>query len=227
MAAFDPSMIRLITFDCYGTLVDWEMGLQNSLSALPGITKEQLPELVQEYVQTEAALEQQAYQPYATIQRETVRSLAEHFRLELSPESADMLSRDIGSWPPFVDTKQALTRLKSQFMLGILSNIDVNLFAKTNKQLGIAFDLIVTAEDVRSYKPSHAHFLRAIEQSRLEKGQILHVAQSLFHDATPAAALGFNFAWINRYGQSKPDDIPMIGEFPDLNTLADMLKCPQ
>ncbi|HNO76556.1 MAG TPA: haloacid dehalogenase type II [Phycisphaerae bacterium] len=226
MQDFDPSKIKLITFDCYGTLIDWETGLQNSLASLAGVTKQLLPDLVQQYVQTEAAIEQQAYQSYSAIQRQTIHALAERHRLPVSPESADLLSQDIGNWVPFADTIDALKRLKSRFMLGILSNIDIDLFARTNRRLGIEFDLIITAEDVRSYKPSHEHFLRALEQSRLGKGEILHVAQSLFHDAAPAAALCFNFVWINRYNQSKPDDVPMIKELPDLKSLADLLQCP-
>ncbi|GJM24049.1 MAG: haloacid dehalogenase [Phycisphaerae bacterium] len=217
---------KLITFDCYGTLVDWETGLQNSLQSIPGVTNQQLPELVREYVQIEAAIEQQTYQSYVSIQMQTLESLAKRFRFDVSAEQIGLLSRDIGNWPPFEDTVDSLKRLKSKYMLGILSNIDVNLFALTNKRLGVEFDLIITAEEVHSYKPSHAHFLRAIEQSGIAKDEILHVAQSIFHDAAPADELNFNFAWINRYKQKRPNDVPMLGEFADLKSLANTLLLP-
>jgi 2-haloacid dehalogenase len=181
---------------------------------------------MQEYVRTEAALEQQSYQPYVAIQQQTLRSLAERFRFQVPPEDRNLLSRDLANWPPFEDTTESLKRLKAKYMLGILSNIDIDLFALTNKHLGVEFDLIITAEDVRSYKPSHAHFFRAIEQAGIAKDNILHVAQSLFHDAAPAKELGFKFAWINRYHQTRPKDVAMLGEFPDLKALADALILP-
>lgn len=215
--------IKLITFDCYGTLIDWENGLRASLSKFDGFSQADIAELVQEYVRTEASLEQQAYQPYHLIQKTTLQLLADRFRFNVAEESTTKLSEDIGNWPPFTDTIAVLKRLKSRFLLGILSNIDVDLFAQTNKRLEVDFDLIITAEDVCSYKPSHAHFLRASEQTGLEKSEILHVAQSLYHDAQPAEALGFPFIWINRYNQPRPKDVEMLAEFSTLAAFADEL----
>ncbi len=223
MTELKPNKYKLITFDCYGTLVDWEAGLRNSLLSIQGVARDDLGNLVQEYVRTEATFEQQAWQPYAKIQRLTLQSLASLHHWPLPDNDADLFSRDLVNWAPFDDTVANLKLLKSQYMLGILSNIDVDLFAETNKHLQVDFDLIITAEDVRSYKPSHAHFLRAVEQSGIPKDGILHVAQSLFHDAAPAADLGFDFIWINRYGQARPNDIPMLGEFSDLASLANKL----
>ncbi len=215
--------IKLITFDCYGTLVDWEQGLRNSLLTFDGVNSAEIDEIVQEYVRIEASLEQQAYQSYSDIQRTTLKLLGERFRFEVPVECANRLSDDIGDWSPFHDTVAALGELKTRYPLGILSNIDAALFVRTNTRLKIDFDLIVTAEDVRSYKPSHAHFLRAIEQTGLDRQNILHVAQSLYHDAKPAGALGIPFVWINRYNQQRPDGVEMLDQFPDLATFTNAL----
>lgn len=215
--------IKLITFDCYGTLVNWEKGLQDSLRKFDGVGNTDINELMQEYIRTEASLEQQEYKTYVEIQRATLQLLSERLRFKVPPGSANRLSEELPGWPPFSDTVEALKRLKSRYPLGILSNIDTALFAETNKRLGIDFDLLVAAEDVSSYKPSHAHFLRALEQTGLAKHEILHVAQSLFHDAEPASALGIPYIWINRYQQQRPEDVEMLGEFPTLASFADAL----
>ncbi len=221
MATLDEYNIKLLTFDCYGTLIDWEAGIRSSLVAIADVKDPTLPDLVDDYIRTEASLEQREYRSYVEIQRRTLESLAEKYHLTIPQGQTDILTRDMALWPPFPDTIHNLKRLKSKFMLGILSNIDVDLFATTNKQLDMDFDLVITAEDVQSYKPSHAHFLRAIEQSAVEKDEILHVAQSVYHDAIPAAALGINFVWINRYGQPRPPNVRMIAEYPDLQSFAD------
>ena len=147
------------------------------------------------------------------------------------PTEADLdaLPDSVGRWPPFADTVAALNRLKTRFKLVILSNIDDAMFAETNRHLEIEFHDIVTAQQVGSYKPSHAIFEHTLARLRVPREQVLHVAQSLFHDHVPAKALGFTTAWVNRAGcrpgtgvappaEAKPDV-----EVPDLKGLADML----
>ncbi|NOX58791.1 MAG: haloacid dehalogenase type II [Planctomycetes bacterium] len=218
-----PANLKLITFDCYGTLIDWDEGLQRSLGPFAEDSRQPLAELVEAYIRTEATLEQGAYRPYREIQRITLAQLAERFRFTVPSPKENALSDGIAKWAPFDDTIASLARLKTRYMLGVLSNIDIDLFAASASKLQIPFDLIITAEDVEAYKPSHAHFLRMLQQTGLKRENILHVAQSLYHDAKPAAELGLPFVWINRYGQDRPHDVPMLAEFQSLEDFANTL----
>ena len=126
-------------------------------------------------------------------------------------------------WPPFADTNEALVSLKRRFRLGILSNIDRNLFAETARRFDVAFDFVVTAEDVRSYKPGHAHFERLLSK-HAEPGRVVHVAQSLFHDGVPTAELGIAFVWINRYNDANTARVHRLGEYADLKSFAEVVE---
>jgi 2-haloacid dehalogenase len=217
----DIGGIERLTFDCYGTLVDWEAGMQGSFRAL-GAGVEHHRAMIEAYIRTEAAIEQQGYQPYRDIQRIALARVAREFGLTVSEHQQDLLSTSLPRWPVFADTTDALHRLGSRFKLGIVSNIDRDLFDATAERLGVRFDQVITAEDVRAYKPAHPHFLRMIEQVG-DRSRMLHVAQSLYHDGGPARELGIRFAWINRYGGSAGDDVPMVGEYATLSDLADAL----
>lgn len=215
--------IELITFDCYGTLIVWNRGIAETLGRLSGRTGDDTVELVNAYIRHEAAIEQQAYRSYRSIQAETLRLLAATYDFRLPQDKADALSESLPDWPTFPDTNAALTRLKGRCKLGILSNIDRDLLEATCRQFEVEFDIVVTAQDVHAYKPAHAHFVRMLEQSGVPREAVLHAAQSLYHDAAPAAQLGLQFAWINRYGQSRPAQTPMLGEFTSLEALAEVM----
>lgn len=215
--------IELITFDCYGTLIDWEHGIYESLRRVCGLDTQGVAELVEGYIRAEAAIEARGYQSYKKIQSATLAALAASYGFQIPEGKADALSRDLPDWPAFADTNHALTRLKSRYRLGILSNIDRDLLAGTCRQFDVTFDLVITAEDVHSYKPAHPHFLQMLSYVGEDSGKVLHAAQSLYHDAAPAAALGISFAWINRYGQTRPRDAVMLGEFATVAALADAL----
>lgn len=215
------SRFELLTFDCYGTLIDWEAGIRQVLRQL-GVPQNALDAVCQAYVRNEAAVEQQGYRPYREVQAAVLRLLSRDFDFRVSDDQSGLLSACLPEWRPFADTNAALRRLQSRYRLGILSNIDRDLFAATQAHFDVNFDLVITAEDVQAYKPAHPHFLRMIQQVG-DRSRVLHVAQSLYHDGAPAAELGLNYVWINRYQGKRRGGVPMLEEFPDLVSLADAL----
>ena len=222
-----------ITFDCYGTLIDWKGGLARSFRELFGdLAMERASELYEAYVWLEAEVEAEAYRSYRQVLTTTVERLADRLGLELKPERAGLLAEMLPDWPAFADADQALKRLKNRYHLGVLSNIDRDLFARTARQFDVVFDFVITAQDVRSYKPAHAHFERLIHRpaepasnrsrERPEAGPTVHVAQSLYHDGVPAGELGLAFVWINRYKDSNSTHVRPVAEFADLKSFADV-----
>ena len=180
-------------------------------------------ELFESYLEAEAAIEGGGYLPYreviATALRRTVQVTG--VQVETEVDGAEVVAQ----WQPFPDTVEALVRLKQRYRLGVLSNIDRDLFAGTARHFGTTFDFIVTAEDVGAYKPAHAHFERLLS-AHGPRDAVLHVAQSLFHDGTPAGELGIPFVWINRYGEPNLTDVEPLAVFPDLQSLAE-IACPE
>ena len=209
-----------LTFDCYGTLVDWRTGLTRSLRGLFGSPADgRMDELFAAYLETEAEVEAEPYRSYPEVLRQVAGRLAERFSFQLPAERADDLARSLPDWPLFADTNEALVSLKQRFRLGILSNIDRDLFAQTARRLDVAFDFVVTAEDVRSYKPGHAHFERLLSE-HAEPERVVHVAQSLFHDGVPTGELGIAYVWINRYNDVNTARVQPLGEYADLKSFA-------
>jgi len=208
-----------LTFDCYGTLIDWETGILDVLMprlACKGAAATE-EEVLRLYTRFEADEEAGDYKPYRVVLEEVAGRIAAEFGVELSPEERLALPRSVGQWPPFHDTVAALKQLKTRFKLVILSNIDDALFAPSNTLLRVSFEEIITAEQLRSYKPRKAHFEAALSRLAVPKEQILHVAQSLFHDHVPAKELGFSSVWINR-----PSRLPGTGLSPSANVRPDL-----
>jgi len=196
----DPGRFRCLTFDCYGTLVDWETGILSALRPVlerHGVRSEG-GALLTRYGRLEAAVESGPYRLYREVLREVMVGLGEE--LGFVPDETDLaaLPSSLGDWPLFADTADSLLQLRSRFGLAIVSNIDDALFAATARQLPACFDEVITAEQVRSYKPGRAHFDAALLRLRVPREAVLHVAQSLFHDHVPAQELGFATAWVNR-----------------------------
>ena len=212
---------RVITFDCYGTLIDWAAGLRGSLDAVFGEALTQHhAELFEAYTQVEAVVEAEPYHSYREVLAATVERLAQRLDLELPPGRARLLAESLPEWRPFPDTNAALRRLKERYRLGVLSNIDRDLFVGTARHFDVEFDFVVTAEDVQSYKPGHGHFRKLLED-HAEPKTVLHVAQSLYHDGVPAAELGLAYVWINRYRGENDTTARPVAEYPDLKSLAD------
>ena len=210
---------RVLTFDCYGTLIDWETGILSTLQPIltdHGVTAD-AERLLALHAELESAAEQGPYAPYRQLLMRVLRGLGE--RLSFTPSAAEQsrFADSVGDWPPFADTRAALRALRRRFRLAIISNTDDDLFARTNQQLDVAFDWIVTAQQVKSYKPSLNNFRQALARIGLPTEQVLHVAQSLFHDHVPAKQVGLETVWINRrHGKAGSGATPIADARPDL-----------
>jgi 2-haloacid dehalogenase len=194
----------VLTFDCYGTLIDWETGIGEALSPWlerAGVRLER-DQVLEAFAELESA--QQAATPalrYPDLLSEVHRGLAGRLGIAADAEAAAAFGASVGNWPPFADTAAALAYLKQHFKLVILSNVDRTSFARSNARLGVAFDAICTAEDIGSYKPDARNFdylLRHLAERGIAKGEILHTAESLYHDHIPAKRIGLATCWIHR-----------------------------
>jgi 2-haloacid dehalogenase len=230
MADLDFDRFDALTFDTYGTLIDWETGILAALRpALPG--RGMAPtddELLERYARHEAELEAGEYLAYAEVLgRAFTRVCAE---LGLAPSHAEVaeFAASVGDWPTFPDSPAALATLATRFRLGVITNCDDALFALSNARLGVDFDWVVTAEQAGSYKPSPRNFALAFERIGLPRERILHVAQSLFHDHVPAKALGMTTVWVDRrrgrdgFGATPPAAATPDLVVPDMRTLAEL-----
>jgi 2-haloacid dehalogenase len=188
----------VLTFDCYGTLIDWETGLVRALrEALPdsaGISDEALLETFGRY----EAGAQRPYQTYRRVLAQSLRSVAAELGQAVGEDAVARFSESVRDWPPFPDSAEALARLKERFKLAVITNCDTDLFAASNQRLGVEFDWIITVEMAGSYKPDHNNFHKAFATIPHPKERILHVAQSLYHDHVPAKELGMTSVWIDR-----------------------------
>lgn len=199
---------RVLSFDCYGTLIDWETGIWNALQPLLADNRQDITreDALAAFGQVEPEVEHaMPHLLYREILEQVHARLAHLWNLTSAPELDRMFGASIGEWPDFPDTRAALSYLKQHFHLVILSNVDRSSFAKTNMQLGVQFDAICTAEDIGSYKPDQRNFSYLLDQVRKlghAPDQLLHVAQSLFHDIEPASAMGIHRCWINRRGDN-------------------------
>ena len=193
-----------LTFDCYGTLIDWERGILTELR--PWVEKNGLTISDDEILAAFAELEpkHQAETPdklYPDLLAAVYADLGKHWSIPVAPSDADAFGQSIGRWPAFSDSKPSLQYLKGHYKLVILSNVDRASFAESNKKLGVTFDHIITAQDVGSYKPDPRNFeylINELADMEIARKQILHTAQSLFHDIVPARAAGLHTAWVNR-----------------------------
>ncbi len=194
------SQFDCLTFDCYGTLIDWEAGILSALKPiLEGHHRNLSDEAILEmYATLEVQIESADYLPYRLVLQRVTQRLGARLSFPLYEGEATALADSLKNWPAFPDTVQALKRLKSRYKLAIISNTDDDLFAETAKTLRVPFDHVITAQQVGSYKPSHRNFERALEVIGLPKGRILHCAQSVFHDVVPARAMGIANVWVNR-----------------------------
>jgi 2-haloacid dehalogenase len=217
---------EVLTFDCYGTLIDWETGLLNALSEhiAPGEA------VLEAFARHEAALEAGPYLTYKEVLAGCLSALGEEFGFAVSDGAAAAFGQSVRDWPAFGDSAEALAELKRHFKLAVITNCDDDLFAASNAKLGVEFDWIVTAEQARGYKPRLENFEFAFERIGLPRERILHVAQSLFHDHVPAKALGMTTVWIDRRGDragpgaTPPAQAAPDFTFPDLRSLAQRVR---
>jgi 2-haloacid dehalogenase len=215
--ALDFGAFDALTFDCYGTLIDWETGLLTALRAALGPVTADDEALLEGYARHEAELEAGPYLRYREVLATAVGRMAVELGTTVSNEDAATFGASVASWPAFPDSAEALSRLHRRYRLGVITNCDDDLFAASARRLETTFDEVVTAQQARAYKPSTRGFELMFERLGLPRDRILHVAQSLFHDHVPAKRLGLTTVWVNRRaGRPGTGATPPADATPDL-----------
>jgi 2-haloacid dehalogenase len=226
MLNFDD--FAVLTFDCYGTLIDWETGIWQALSPILAnhdVAVDQ-QQALERYAALESEIERGPYLEYKQVLRKVLEGLGAQFGFTPTAAELGRFSESVRDWPAFSDSPAALQALHRKYKLAIVSNVDDDLFAHSTRRLQTTFDFVITAQQARSYKPSLNNFHLAFQRIGLPPAKILHVAQSLFHDHVPAKSLGLSTVWVNRRhdqpgsgatptAEARPDL-----EVPDLQSLA-------
>lgn len=224
-----------LSFDCYGTLIDWEAGLRVGLAEVATLATE--PVTVDDLLETYAACEAETERDepaliYPEVIARSVTATGAAHGIDVPPALAQKIGVSVPDWPAFADSAEALARLKEHYKLIILSNVDRTSFAGSNARLGVEFDAIITAEDIGSYKPNPRNFealLAKAAEMNITPGRLLHVAQSLFHDHVPAKEIGLRTVWIDRrfgqngFGATPPPPTPVTPDwtFPSMAAFAE------
>ena len=218
-------MYDVITFDCYGTLIDWEAGIAQAISTAAraaGVSVRR-DEVMRAYLEVEPAVQAAEYRSYREVLCQAAARTAALLGWSVKPEHAEFLADSLPQWHPFPDTNDALRQLKADgYRLGILSNVDDGLLEGTLRNLSVDFDFLVTAESVRSYKPACGHFLQA--RKIVGGARWLHAAQSYFHDVEPARELDVPVVWVNRNGEVPSGEARPTAEVADLMGLVRWLR---
>jgi 2-haloalkanoic acid dehalogenase type II len=228
---------QVLSFDCYGTLIDWEAGIRAELRnwADRHNVAATDDELLTHFAGFESAIQRETTPAplYPQILEETLRRIGEAVDCPVDETAAEKFGRSVGNWPAFADSAEALRRLQQRFLLVIVSNVDRESFAGSNQRLGVTFDRVITAEEVGDYKPHPAHFDALLAQLKTwdtAPDHLLHVAQSLYHDHEPAQRAGLATVWIDRrsrqegYGATPPPaDLSVTPDwrFPSMAAFAD------
>jgi len=204
----DFTRFQILTFDCYGTLINWETGILSVLRRILSAHRKEVDDAtaLQLYGDFEQRFEQGAFRTYREVLASVVRQFGKEFGFTSSAEEVSSLPDSLASWKPWPDTVAALRQLKSRYRLAILSNVDDDLFAATRLKLDVDFDEVVTAQQAQAYKPSPKFFEFALSRLNTAPDRILHIGQSVYHDVLPAQALGMATVWVNR-----PSARPGIG----------------
>ena len=215
---------RWLTFDCFGTLIDWRHGIRTTGELLfPG----QGEAFLDAYIPLEAEVESEtSFKRYRAVLTETTRRAANKLGVDLKPDDATALVSTIPYWPPFADVGAALAQLRREgWKFALLTNCDRDLIAQTQRRLPASFDAVVTAEDVTAYKPNHAHFKLFQSTFGSSAGAWIHVAQSYFHDIRPAHELGITRIWVNRQGEKSDPSLAdaMVNGLAELPEAVDRL----
>jgi 2-haloalkanoic acid dehalogenase type II len=211
---------RWVTFDCYGTLIDWDAGVRACLSSVwPDADADVL---LARYHEVEPALQLDRSVPYRQVLDESFAEIAASVGLDVPGGRDAALSESVASWPPFGETHEALKELRDRgWRLAILSNTDPDLLASSVALIEVPIDLRVTAAEAGSYKPAFGHWETFFRESGADRARHVHVGASLFHDVEPCAKLGLPCVWIDRLGEAS--ELPRAGQLPDLIGLPDLL----
>ena len=227
----DFNRLEWLSFDCYGTLVDWETGISTAVAEVVeshGIRKSGA-EILALFADLEPKVQgSPGYLTYRRVLRDVMALIGAEFGFRCTEVELGCLADTLPDWPVFPDVVPALKTLKTRYKLAVISNVDDDLFAGTAEALGVDFDVVVTAEQVRSYKPDLRNFRVASARMAVDKQRWLHVAESLYHDIEPANQLGINCVWVNRAdrggGTRRTDAVPDL-VVPDLAALGNVM-CP-
>ena len=224
VADLDFGAFDALTFDCYGTMIDWESGILAALRPVldaHGVSRDD-EKLLELFAHHEAALEAGPYLRYREVLARALRGIGADLGFEPTAQEQEAFGGSVARWPAFPDSPDALARLKRHFKLGVITNCDDDLFAASNAKLGVEFDYVITAQQAEGYKPRIENFEFAFARIDVPRDRILHVAQSLFHDHVPAKALGMTTVWIDRRaGREGGGATPPAAAVPDL-TFADL-----
>lgn len=224
----DFDRFEVLTFDCYGTLIDWETGIWEALGPILAQHRVSVPldRALELYGELESEAERGPYRDYRTVLRTVLEGLGLRLGFTPTPAEAQRFAASVKDWPAFPDSPGSLQALKARYKLAIVSNIDDDLFAFSAERLQVSFDWVITAQQAKSYKPSLNNFHVAFRRIGVPQARILHVAQSLFHDIAPAKELGLSTVWVNRRrgkagaGATPPAQAQPDLEVPDLQSLA-------
>jgi 2-haloacid dehalogenase len=226
----DFQRFQVLTFDCYGTLIDWESGIFSAFHPILAAHHKTLADdaLLELYSELEAQAEQGEFRNYRDVLQNVVHGFGERLNFKPTEAEARSLPESMSNWQAFADTVAALRKLKSRFQLAVISNVDDDLFAASARKLEVKFDQVITAQQARCYKPGLPIFKMALDKLGAGSERVLHVGQSIYHDVLPAKLLGMATAWVNR-----PSPRPNLGaakaaagqpdlEVPSLKRLADL-----
>jgi len=233
---FDLSRFAALTFDCYGTIIDWETGIREALDRHATRREFAAPE-IESFLAAFGRLETSVQQAnpgwlYPRVLEECFTQLATAFAFPATADDARAFGESVGEWPPFPDSSEALRRLQSRSALIVASNVDRESFRRSESRLGVKFDGIVTAQDVSAYKPDPRMFDAAVRKAAelgVPRERVLHVAQSIFHDISPANRLGIACVWVDRRAGRPGGATPEASARPDLRVeslreLADLVE---
>ena len=220
-----------LSFDCYGTLVDWETGISGAVGEVLESRGMGMPrgEILGLFAEVEPRVQaSQVFLEYRLVLRRVMEVMGSELGVAFTESELGCLADTLPDWPVFPDTVGALQALEGRYRLAVISNVDDDFFVKTAEALEVDFDVVVTAEQVGSYKPELRNFNVALERMGVEKERWLHVAESLYHDIGPANRLGIASVWVNRVnrggGTRRSEAVPEL-VVPDLAALAAM-ACP-
>ncbi|HVB75096.1 MAG TPA: haloacid dehalogenase type II [Ktedonobacteraceae bacterium] len=221
------TMPKAITFDCYGTLIDWEGAVQQFFAqrlAAHNIEDIDARALQRRWEEIQFVYIQERYRPYREVLHETMRMALDTAQIPYAEQDIDEFAHSMGTWPPFPDTKEAILELQKYLKVVLITNTDNAIIAESERTIGVKFDEIITAEQAGAYKPSHKGFLLARERLGLPVSDIWHAGFGFKYDIVPATELGYTTVWINRQGETRPVDVKETFLVGDMRTLAYLIK---
>lgn len=227
--SLDADQFDALTFDCYGTLIDWATGIPGALQPVLRAHDVEIDDdrLFELYSTFEKEAERGPYVSYRDVLRTVVRHFGSHFNFTPTNAEIERFADSVGNWPLFPDTNKALRQLGDDFRLGVISNVDDDLFLDTSWHFDVDFDEVITGEQVKTYKPQLQPFETAFSELGVPPNRLLHVAQSVYHDVNPAGRLGISCVWVQRYGDRFEAPAPAtepVMTVPDLLTFVDALR---